>query len=65
MGGAVHKTDTEIYYLPTYETKYDGKTLKFQKSGYQKNIPKMGDKATFKINPTNPEDYDKYDINRE
>lgn len=55
----VYKTDTEISYLPTYEVKYHGKILKFKKSEYQKNIPRIGDQETFKIDPKHPEDYDK------
>lgn len=61
----VYKTDTEIFYLPTYEVKYHGKTLKFKKSEYQKNIPRIGDQETFKIDPNHPEDYDKGHIDLE
>lgn len=61
----VCKTDTEIYYLPTYEVKYHGKALKFKKSEYQKNIPRIGDQETFMIDPKHPEDYDKGHINLE
>lgn len=61
----VYKTDTEIFYLPTYEVKYHGKTLKFKKSEYQKTIPRIGDQETFKIDPKHPKDYDKGHINWE